>query len=75
MMPAYNVEPFVADAVESVLRQTVRDLELIVVDDGSTDRTPEILGRYEGESSRVRVVSGAHNGVSAALNLGVAHAE
>ncbi len=46
IMPAYNVEAFVGEAIESVLRQSVSDWELIVVDNGSTDATAEVVRRF-----------------------------
>jgi hypothetical protein len=60
---------FLEEAVESVLAQTLRELELIVVDDGSTDRTPEILADYARADRRVRIVGPAAGGLSKALNL------
>ena len=46
ILPVYNGENYVRFAIESVLSQTVKDLELVVVDDGSTDSTPEIIASY-----------------------------
>ena len=60
----------VRDAVRSVLEQTWRDLELVVVDDGSTDKTPETLARFD--DPRLTVVSTPNRGVSAARNTGIA---
>ncbi|MGF1607965.1 MAG: glycosyltransferase family 2 protein [Kiloniellales bacterium] len=67
-MAAYNTERFVAAAVESILAQTYRDFELIIVDDGSTDSTLSILRSYAARDSRVRVFSKPHGGISAARN-------
>jgi glycosyltransferase involved in cell wall biosynthesis len=61
--------------VESIQNQTLRDFELIVVDDGSEDNTRGIVEGIAKEDSRVRVIEGAHGGVSAALNLGIEHAQ
>jgi glycosyltransferase involved in cell wall biosynthesis len=72
VMPAYNTEAFIGEATESILRQTHQDLELIIVDDGSTDGTAEIIARYQAEDSRVRVVSQPNSGVAAARNAGIA---
>jgi len=68
IIPAYNAEAFVANAIDTVLGQTYADIECIVVDDGSTDGTREVVARY-GE--RVRYVHQANAGPSAARNRGI----
>jgi glycosyltransferase involved in cell wall biosynthesis len=72
VMPVYNGETFLEEALLSVLTQSLRDIEVIVVDDGSTDRTPEILAYVT--DPRVRVLTQPNGGIAAALNFGVAHA-
>jgi glycosyltransferase involved in cell wall biosynthesis len=74
LMPVHNGAPWVADAVGSVLAQTARDLELIVIDDGSTDATPELLARVT--DPRLRVIHRPRAGLTRSLNeaLGLAHA-
>jgi glycosyltransferase involved in cell wall biosynthesis len=67
-IPCYNQGEFLAAAIESVLGQTFKDIELVVVDDGSTDATREIAGRYAGQ---VRLISKENAGVSAARNTGI----
>ncbi|MBK7724458.1 MAG: glycosyltransferase family 2 protein [Dehalococcoidia bacterium] len=67
VIPAYNAARFLAEAIESVLAQTVAPAEVIVVDDGSTDQT----GRIAMGFSEVRLISLAHSGVSVARNHGV----
>lgn len=70
VLPAYNAEVFLADAVESILDQTFRDFELLVIDDGSTDTTHAIANRYTHDT-RVRVLTHEQNrGLIAALNTG-----
>lgn len=76
-IPAYNMGAYVREAVESVLASTHPHLEVLVVDDGSTDQTPAILRKYVTESSpsydeRVCVLSQSNMGKSAALNRAVA---
>lgn len=71
-MPVRDGERFLVEAVESILAQTVSDLELIVVDDGSTDRTPELLAGLA--DPRVRVLTRAAEGLAPALNAGCAAA-
>jgi glycosyltransferase involved in cell wall biosynthesis len=68
IIPTYNRAWIVRDAIDSVLGQTYADFELIVVDDGSTDRTPQILDAY---GDRLRVIHQANQGVSAARNRGI----
>lgn len=68
IIPTYNRGWIVRDAIDSALGQTYADFELVVVDDGSTDRTPQILDAY-GE--RLRVVRQTNRGVSAARNRGI----
>jgi glycosyltransferase involved in cell wall biosynthesis len=72
VMPAYNTEPFLAEAIESILTQTHQDFELIMIDDGSTDRTLEIMRAYESSDHRIRVISQENLGVGFARNAGIA---
>lgn len=67
IIPAYNAEDFIREAVDSALAQTLRDLEVIVVDDSSTDDTPLIL---KGYGDRITVHRQANTGVSGARNTG-----
>lgn len=70
LMPAYNAAPYLREAVDSILGQTLTDFELLVVDDGSTDETVEILNGYRDPRLRV-VLSPSNQGVTAALNRGL----
>lgn len=71
LIPAYNVERWVAAAIESALAQDHPDVEIVVVDDGSTDDTPAVLERYRG---RVHLVTQANRGLAGARNTALAHA-
>ena len=71
MIPVYNQERYVAECVESALDQTYRDHEVVVVDDGSTDRTPEILAAFGGH---IRSIRQENRGAAAALNHGIREA-
>jgi glycosyltransferase EpsE len=70
----YNGEPYVDRAIPSILAQTLENFEWILVDDGSTDRTPEILQELAGRDSRVRVFSPGRLGITAAANYGISRA-
>lgn len=72
VMPAYNAEPFLAAAVESVLGQTSGDFELLVIDDGSTDGTSTVLRSFGDR--RLTVVTRPHEGVVATMNASLARA-
>src|SRR5439155_11608891 len=70
VMPAYNAGAYLRDAVNSILDQTFRDFEFIIVNDGSSDDTALILQEYEKIDSRVRVFHQENQGMIAALNRG-----
>lgn len=70
IMPAYNAEAFLPTAVESVLRQSLADLELLIVDDGSSDRTVEIARGFAARDPRVRVLEQPNAGPGPARNTG-----
>jgi glycosyltransferase involved in cell wall biosynthesis len=69
VIPAYNAERYLAQALESVVRQTHTEIEIVVVDDGSTDRSADVARSYP--DSRVRVVEQPNGGPAAARNHGV----
>lgn len=70
-MPAYKVEKYIDVAIESVLAQSFSDWELIVVDDGSPDRSKEFAEAYVAKDERIRVVSKLNGGLSDARNYGL----
>src|SRR5918992_3277590 len=70
VISAYNEERFVADAISSVLAQTRKDFELVVVDDGSADRTAEVVEGFSSDP-RLRLISHANRGLAASLNVGI----
>lgn len=72
IMPARNGEAYIASALRSLLRESEVGLDIIVVDDGSTDRTAEIVRGIAAEHPCVRIVGGPQSGVSGARNVGLA---
>jgi glycosyltransferase involved in cell wall biosynthesis len=71
VIPAYNAAATIVRALDSVLRQTVQPAEILVIDDGSADKTPETVAAYGG---KVRLVRQANAGAAAARNAGIQHA-
>ena len=74
VMSVYNGERYLSLAIESILNQTFQDFEFIIVDDGSTDHSLEIIRKYEKKDSRIRVLVQENQGLAAALNNGIAMA-
>ena len=74
IIPAYNVEGYIARAIESVQRQTFTDYELLVVNDGSTDRTGKIIQQYTRHDLRIVDFHIENSGAPAARNLALDHA-
>ena len=75
IVPVYNGERYVQRALDSALAQTLRDIEVVCVDDGSTDGTARILDGYADRDPRVKVIHRGNEGVSAARNAGIEAAE
>lgn len=71
LMSVFNGEAYVADAIESILKQSYKDFEFIIIDDGSTDRSLEIIEHYEHSDSRIVLIRQSNQGLVAALNLGM----
>src|SRR5262245_4807279 len=71
LMPVYNGAPFLRAAIDSVLRQSWSDFELLIIDDGSTDGSAAIADGYAAAPPRVRVARVPHRGLVAALNRGL----
>ena len=74
VVPMYNVAPYLQTCLESLAQQTMADLEVVMVDDGSTDESPVIAERFAARDSRFRLVRQANAGLGAARNTGVVHA-
>ena len=73
--PVYNGSAYLTPFLESVLHQTFRDFELIMVDDGSTDESPKILQSYQEKDVRIRLIRQNHKGAGSARNVGFSQAK
>ena len=71
VVPVYNVEKYIKESIESLLKQSFSDFELILVDDGSTDKSASICDFYASKDSRIKVFHKQNGGVSSARNLGI----
>lgn len=76
LMPAYNAEKYLAEAIESILNQTFKDFELIIINDGSTDKTEEIIDKYAKKDERIIYLKNDKNRkISRTLNRGMDEAK
>lgn len=71
IIPVFNVEEYLEKCINSILRQTLTDIEIICIDDGLTDSSPDILKKYAEQDRRIAVYSQNNCGISAARNLGM----
>lgn len=71
IIPAYNIENHIASCLDSLLNQTYKNIEIIAIDDGSSDRTGEIIDKYAEKYKNIKVIHKDNNGVSAARNSGI----
>lgn len=71
IVPVYKVEKYLRRCIDSILEQNYRDIELILVDDGSPDRCPEMCDQYQKKDKRVRVIHQKNSGVAVARNAGM----
>jgi glycosyltransferase involved in cell wall biosynthesis len=72
LMPAFNAEKYIVEAITSVLKQTFSDFELLIINDGSTDATQQLIESFTDE--RIRLINQTNQGISAALNIGLLNA-
>lgn len=71
VVPVYNVEKYLAKCIESLLNQTLADIEIILVNDGSTDRSLEICQNYSNKDTRIKIINKLNGGLSDARNAGI----
>lgn len=75
IVPVYNVKPYLKDCVESIINQTYKNLQILLVDDGSTDGSQDICDEYARKDSRIVVIHKENGGLSTARNEGMDRAE
>jgi glycosyltransferase involved in cell wall biosynthesis len=73
LMPAYNAEKYIGEAITSVLNQTFTDFELLIINDGSTDATEQVINSFTDR--RIRYINQVNQGIAAALNIGLLNAK
>ncbi|MBE6496077.1 MAG: glycosyltransferase family 2 protein [Methanobrevibacter thaueri] len=73
IVPVYNAERYLSECIESIASQSLDDIEIICVDDGSTDSSPDILRQYADKDSRIKILSQKNSGAGASRNLGLEH--
>ena len=71
IVPVYNCQDYIARCIESVLNQNTKDMELILINDGSTDNTKEIIKQYAKENELIKIINKKNAGVSRARNDGL----
>ncbi|MDQ1143763.1 glycosyltransferase involved in cell wall biosynthesis [Bacillus sp. SORGH_AS 510] len=71
IVPIYNVEKFLSKCIETIINQSYKNLEIILVDDGSPDRSGEICDEYAAKDKRIKVIHQKNSGVSSARNAGI----
>ncbi|MBR6477920.1 MAG: glycosyltransferase family 2 protein, partial [Lachnospiraceae bacterium] len=75
IVPVYNVEPYLRNCLDSITGQTYKDIEILIIDDGSKDQSGAICDEYAGKDERISVFHTENKGLSAARNLGIEHAK
>lgn len=76
LMPIFNGDVFLGEALESILKQSYTNYEFLIIDDGSTDKTPNLLKRYESNDKRIKIISHKKNlGIVISLNEGIKRAK
>ena len=75
IIPVYNVENYLRQCLDSVINQTLKDIEIILVDDGSTDNSLKILQNYAQKESRIKIINKENSGYGASMNIGIGTAQ
>ena len=77
IIPVYNVEEYLNECLDSITNQTLEGIEIICIDDGSTDNSPNLLKEYQKKDQRIKIITKENGGQATARNLGIkeAHGE
>lgn len=75
VMPVYNAEKYLDEAIQSILNQTYKDYEFIIINDGSTDKSLSIIEKYKDQDERIVLISRENRGIVASLNEGIQKAK
>lgn len=71
LVPVYNVEKYLRECLDSLINQTLQDIEIICINDGSTDNSPKILEEYQAKDTRIKVINKINSGYGASMNIGL----
>ena len=71
VVPIYNVENYLRECLDSLIHQTLKDIEIICVNDGSTDSSLEIIEEYAKRDNRIKVINKLNTGLGATMNIGI----
>ena len=74
VVPVYNVEKYLRECLDSIVNQTLKDIEIILVDDGSPDNCPQICDEYAAKDARIKVIHKPNGGYGSAVNRGIEEA-
>ena len=74
IVPVYNVEKYLSKCLESLINQTLKDIEIICVNDGSGDNSLDILKNFAQNDSRIKIIDKPNSGYGATVNKGIEHA-
>lgn len=75
LVPVYNVEKYLKECLNSLVNQSLTDIEIICINDGSTDSSPEILKEYASRDSRIKIIDKPNSGYGASMNAGLENAQ
>lgn len=75
IVPCYNVEKYISECLDSILKQKLKEIEIICINDGSTDDTLEIINSYKEKYSNIKIINQSNQGISIARNIGMKYAK